>query len=228
MIEGSNFCSYCGNAVRANECDDQDVKIIYAGRIHKCPNCGEVVDAFSNKCVFCNYEIRERNVSETLQKFCIELSESQNESEKASYIRNYPIPNSKEDILEFMILASSNINGESNITVFEAWSAKLEQAYQKAKMVFQEEASFERAQEIYLKHKESYKKEKAMHSVGMIRTYIKNYFAYMKNPFVAIVLILLLILLIADLVRGDFEYPDFLRYALLFFIIYQIRKKFCK
>ena len=89
------------------------------------------------KCVFCNYEIRERNVSETLQKFCIELSESQNESEKASYIRNYPIPNSKEDILEFMILASSNINGESNITVFEAWSAKLEQAYQKAKMVFQ-------------------------------------------------------------------------------------------
>ena len=41
-------------------------------------------------------------------------------------IRNFPIPNAKEDIIEFMILASSNILGEDERDIYVAWIVKFE------------------------------------------------------------------------------------------------------
>lgn len=40
----------------------------------------------------------------------LERFESQKNQEKASLIINFAVPNSKEDIMEFMILAASNID----------------------------------------------------------------------------------------------------------------------
>jgi hypothetical protein len=70
---------------------------------------------------------------------------------KVALIEGYPIPNSKEDILEFIVLASSRFKGKIQLGIFAiglsgpiqadlkmdaAWKTKCEQAYTKAKMSF--------------------------------------------------------------------------------------------
>ena len=66
--------------------------------------------------------------------------EEQKEKDKANIIKNFPIPNAKEDVLEFMILASSNMDKKvSKGIVYDAWKSKFEQAYQKAKLLFKDE-----------------------------------------------------------------------------------------
>ena len=62
--------------------------------------------------------------------------EEQKQQEKASLIINYSVPNTREDILEFMLLACSNIDVKHGIgdTVSKAWISKLEQVYQKAEL----------------------------------------------------------------------------------------------
>jgi hypothetical protein len=65
---------------------------------------------------------------------------------KLSLIEGYPIPNSKEDIMEFVIMAASRIKdagslfkrndlSEKDINFNKAWKTKCEQAYAKAKIV---------------------------------------------------------------------------------------------
>ena len=34
-------------------------KTVYEGQLHKCPNCGELLDAFRSHCSSCGYEIRD-------------------------------------------------------------------------------------------------------------------------------------------------------------------------
>ena len=74
-------------------------------------------------------------------------------SEKASMIRNYPIPNTKEDLLEFFILAGSNIStnifDSQNTEVSSAWKSKFEQAYEKAKILFDGTEEFNKINELY-------------------------------------------------------------------------------
>ncbi|MFP1699560.1 zinc-ribbon domain-containing protein [Gardnerella piotii] len=81
--------------------------------------------------------------------------EKQKEEEKASLIINFTVPNSKEDIMEFMILAASNINVKKGIddVITKAWIAKLDQIYQKAQFVLSSHPDFERIQAIYTKKK---------------------------------------------------------------------------
>lgn len=81
--------------------------------------------------------------------------ERQKEEEKASLIINFTVPNSKEDIMEFMILAASNINVKKGIddVITKAWIAKLDQIYQKAQFVLSSQPDFERIQAIYTKKK---------------------------------------------------------------------------
>lgn len=81
--------------------------------------------------------------------------EKQKEEEKASLIINFTVPNSKEDIMEFMILAASNINVKKGIddVITKAWIAKLDQIYQKAQFVLSSQPGFEQMQAIYTKKK---------------------------------------------------------------------------
>ena len=69
--------------------------------------------------------------------------------EKAYLIKNYPIPNTKEDIFEFMMAASSNVLREEEKEIYEAWLIKLEQTYQKAKILFSGDSDFKKIQQIY-------------------------------------------------------------------------------
>lgn len=70
----------------------------------------------------------------------MKLEQVKSPEQKDDLIRNFYIPNTKEDICEFFILAVSNIKAEDDCA--DAWLAKLEQAYQKARLAFGNDSSF--------------------------------------------------------------------------------------
>ena len=147
--DGAKFCASCGVAV-SNEKIHTQRKTVFEGNIHKCPNCGEVLNSFTSNCPSCGYEIRGASNSAAVQEFAVKLASAESRQEKIAIIRNFPIPNTKEDILEFMILASTNIGDNLEKDISAAWQSKTEQAYQKAQIIFQDEKEFSRIQNIYL------------------------------------------------------------------------------
>ena len=146
--DGAKFCSSCGAAV-SNEKIHTQRKTVFEGNIHKCPNCGEVLNSFTSNCPSCGYEIRGASNSAAVQEFAVKLALAGSRQEKIAIIRNFPIPNTKEDIFEFMILASTNIGDNLEKDISAAWQSKTEQAYQKAQIFFQDEKEFSRIQNIY-------------------------------------------------------------------------------
>ncbi|MBU3841240.1 MAG: zinc ribbon domain-containing protein [Candidatus Ruminococcus intestinipullorum] len=88
--------------------------------------------------------------------------EKQKVTEKASLIINFSIPNTKEDILEFILLASSNINVKFGICdeVSQAWIAKLDQVYKKAYILMGDDPKFIQIKEIYERKKKEIYLEK--------------------------------------------------------------------
>ena len=70
----------------------------------------------------------ENEVEEAQERF-----DEHKRQQKANLIINFSVPNTREDILEFMILASSNIDVKKGIDdeVTKAWLSKLDQVYEK-------------------------------------------------------------------------------------------------
>lgn len=147
IADGAKFCPNCGGTV--NNRTGNKRKTVYDGNIHKCPNCGERLSAFVSVCPTCGYEIRGKSAADSVQTFYRDLNRAQTTEQKDCMIRNFPVPNTKEDIIEFMILASSNILGEDERDIYEAWLAKFEQTYQKALILFSGDPDFSRIQQIY-------------------------------------------------------------------------------
>lgn len=170
-------------------------KQVFEGEIKKCPNCGEVLESFQTKCNACGYELRDIKSSKAVTEFSKKLEDIDNELEKensksfmsliggnyfngimkrvdkakkrANLISSFIIPNSKEEIFEFIILSSTNIqkkyfkklgvfgSGEditefnANKAVMEAWVSKMKQAYEKAKLSFGRDKDFDRIEQIF-------------------------------------------------------------------------------
>lgn len=165
--DGAKFCANCGTPADVNEqTNNTKRKTMYEGEVHKCPQCGEVIDAFVTVCPACGYELRGSSATSAIKEFAAKLDNVATEYQKANIIRSFPIPNTKEDIFEFMILASSNIDEHPNKEVFNAWIAKFEQCYQKAKLSFKQESDFIKIQAIYEK---TYKTIKKLRRKGPIR-----------------------------------------------------------
>ena len=195
LPEDAKFCSNCGAATGEVKSETAQRKIVYDGEVHKCPNGGEIVDSFVLNCPSCGHEFRSSASTSLVQELAskLEAMEQQQEprkrrtikdellrtnnlsktdEQKISLIRSFVIPNTKEDILEFIILASSNINvelyGESNLTpenevlkaVSDAWIAKFEQAYRKAQFSFSETPTFTQIKEVYINKTNEINKQK--------------------------------------------------------------------
>ena len=200
LINSAKFCPECGTPVSSSY---SQRKSVYDGEIHKCPNCGEVLESFTTKCTACGYELRGVKNSNAVREFAMKLEQIERnriidnrvvsglkekmsklssvnptDEQKISFIRSFAIPNTKEDIYEFMILASSNIDLKlygmaydssqfqgimtaSQRAVSDAWLSKFEQAYQKANLMFGSSQEFLNVQIMYQqKMKEISKKKK--------------------------------------------------------------------
>ncbi len=202
---GAKFCYNCGAAVYVAKAENENKdrskrRTVYDGELHKCPNCGEIINSFEAKCSACGWEIRSTQSSDAVRKLAEKLEriearqmphieekksvlkmligkdfkekdevaearddfEEQKDEEKASLINNFPVPNTKEDILEFMLLASSNINVKDGIddVVSKAWIAKLEQVYQRAELTMGKSPDFATIKNIYDQKKAELKSRK--------------------------------------------------------------------
>lgn len=156
----------------------------WEGTVSKCPRCGESINAFAVRCPSCGYEFRNSTATASLRELSLRLQEITARSNKAtkqtllerlrrdptdtddqaaSLIRAFPIPNTKEDLLEFIIASASNINADAfnewkkgelsstEVAMSNAWLSKLEQAYEKASIALADDPSFSRIQEVYNK-----------------------------------------------------------------------------
>lgn len=186
LPEGVKYCPHCG-APSANGTGQREVK--YEGKIHKCPNCGETLGAFVAVCPSCGYELRGVSASSAVSAFARKIEELEHPSgmqrgnlrainkmgararskQIISLIRNFVIPNTKEELLEFLILASSNINMERYDTsrmvsgmekeISDAWESMFEQAYKKAQISFGNTTDFSLFSSVYNEKKEKIEKQ---------------------------------------------------------------------
>lgn len=176
------YCPICGTKVEKPTTVDQGQRRqVYAGEIRKCPNCGEPLSAFEIKCHSCGYELQNVKGSKAVAELAeaiakleatrppqtkkhfwssSNMSVSPTDRSIANIIQSFAIPNTREDILEFMILASANIDTDvldsdnssdkaSQKLIANAWIAKFEQSYQKAKIAFGDGPEFNDIQVIY-------------------------------------------------------------------------------
>ena len=59
LVDDAKFCAGCGIAVDVHQSEnDEQRKTVYDGDLHKCPKCGEHLNAFVTICPVCNYELR--------------------------------------------------------------------------------------------------------------------------------------------------------------------------
>ena len=146
--EGTKFCPNCGTLVTSHH-NDTSHKVVEEGTVHKCPHCGDVISSFTSVCPSCGYEIRKSNHSSCVNDLANKLEKTESLDERIELIKNFYIPNTKEDIYEFIILAAANIENEGADVL--AWQVKLDQAYQKAEFVFGNTPEFGFATKLYNK-----------------------------------------------------------------------------
>ena len=160
LVKNAKFCSECGSNIE--ESKQIERKISYDGEILKCPQCGEVLKSFESTCPACSHELRNLKSSSAVQELSQKLDHIECERKrptfgmallnklgnkidstderKISLITNFPVPNTKEDIREFLIMASANKKAFNNtpkeMALAKAWKNKYKQVKKKASLVF--------------------------------------------------------------------------------------------
>lgn len=227
LAEGSKFCHVCGAdiATENHSTSSATRNTVYEGELHKCPNCGEVLNAFVTVCPTCGHELRGTKAAQSIHDFASKLEAAQTDEQRVSLIRSYPIPNSKEDIFEFLILASTNIVGEQQKNIFEAWSVKFEQSYQKAKLSFGNDLDFEKTQKLYSQTLKKINAQRAIHNAKLTGNFVTKVAAAMPNPVFGITVLLLLIFEIIRVFNGNFAGFDIIFCVIILRAVYKISEK---
>lgn len=211
LQDGSKFCSSCGSQVVDNSKYNSDSKrkILFDGKIHKCPNCGSNLNAFEHKCKDCGYELRGSNVTNVVKEFADKLERTSSVEKKNELISNFYIPNTKEDIYEFFILAISNLT--TDVKCGEAWKSKLEQTYHKAKLSFGNTPEFIYIDKLYSKTMRQYKNKS-------FNRFMKNGWKYILGALLAALgLILMIYGGFKGSESGDSDSPFYMLSMLAFF-----------
>lgn len=182
VVEGAKFCQKCGTPVSSAKSNNQERQQEYAGKVYKCPNCGEILKSFEANCPSCGLELRGTKATNAVREFALKLEAieakreyekpkglfsqtsiytqiSKTDEQKINLIKNFSVPNTKEDILEFMILATSNVDADMYGSIDtptagakalnEAWNSKIKQVYAKAQNTYGTDSDFERIQKLY-------------------------------------------------------------------------------
>ena len=127
------------------------------GEVRKCPACGAIVEAFTAFCPSCGHQFSNVAANSSIQRLFDMLNQVESESNgsvwaelglggdkdlrrRKAIIQNFPIPTTKEDILEFLSLAvplarkvsiwSDDVQARE---MYPTWRAKCEQIIMKAK-----------------------------------------------------------------------------------------------
>lgn len=181
LPDGAKFCLDCGTKIGAAAAHQEGQrKTVYDGELHKCPNCSSLLHAFATQCDMCGYELRGSKASSVVRDFADEIKRLEQEGGKgsssriATHISTFPIPNTREELMEFLILSSTNISedrykedtSKAKKAISDAWTAKFEQAYQKALLVFAGAPELSQIKEIYSLKVKQIKKNKVHGILG--------------------------------------------------------------
>jgi hypothetical protein len=132
------------------------------GDVKKCPACGAILKSFITKCPDCGHEISNVEANHSIERLFAALEKVSSEetstgaflsrmglgdsitSRKVNIINNFPIPNTKEDILEFLSLATpqtkcSFFAEQRDKEMAKAWKKKCEQIIMKAKFALKDD-----------------------------------------------------------------------------------------
>ena len=150
------------------------------GDVKKCPACGAIIQSFHTKCSDCGHEFSNVGANVSIGKLFDMLNACENErndegmsvgkalgsmfanaygvgggdkilEKKKSIISGFPIPNTKDDILEFLSTAVPNAKQKGNIFTKQqpenkshndlapTWKSKCEQIIMKAKFSMKED-----------------------------------------------------------------------------------------
>ena len=141
------------------------------GNIATCPNCGAQIPGGLAKCPECGYEFRNVEGNRSAKQFCKELedlqsrigklSEEQQQTQIQNFFALYPVPNTTEDLLEFLSLVQGPAKRHNMNDNNKSDSAFMENSYwnlyskciSKAKITFSSDARF-------IPYIESYEKAK--------------------------------------------------------------------
>lgn len=143
------------------------------GEVFNCPNCNAVVPSGTARCEECGFEFRNIEAVNSVQKFsdainAIEnrflnskdddVKEENRRNAIVSAISNFPVPNSKEDLLEFIIFTESKFkhlsaNSDTNHAIRKAYKAKYCECVDKANIYFNTDPQFQHIFSQYPKNK---------------------------------------------------------------------------
>ncbi len=195
LNDGAKFCHGCGvkigqvNISLSPDSTNEKRRQEYVGKIYKCPNCGSVITQTTAICPDCGMRLSGTAVLSSVKDFnqqlmAIEASRKKSklldiytqsanpaDTQKLSLIRSYPIPNTVDDVREFIFLAianidmklsknsavskmtsmlnSSNVNLSMKKEISDAWVAKLQQVYLKAEATFPNDPAFKQIRQAY-------------------------------------------------------------------------------
>ena len=192
IADNTQFCPECGSSNALGTTNSAQRQQEYAGKILKCPNCGETLKPFNANCPACGYELRSAKSTDSVRELTLRLEQieatrvvekprsiykaansetivSKTDEQKATLISMFPIPNTKEDLFEFIILAKSNVDcdsykdetRDSARVISDAWKAKFEQAYEKAEVSFGNDPEFQHIQTFHQELTTNIKKAKS-------------------------------------------------------------------
>jgi predicted RNA-binding Zn-ribbon protein involved in translation (DUF1610 family) len=196
----ARFCQKCGTPVEEQGQERESVDEssfyprergqVYAGVILRCPSCGASISQSVAVCPDCGHHITAQQAVSSVTSFTRQLLEIElqrkeatrdqqmglvanpADTQKLALILGFPIPNTIDDIQEFMFLAMANIDvslsrntvgnnakrrmkGMLNVnftmprTISDAWVSKMKQAYQKALLLFPDDKAFESIRQLY-------------------------------------------------------------------------------
>jgi hypothetical protein len=148
------------------------------GDVKKCPACGSIAQSFQTKCSDCGHEFSNIGANVSIGKLFEMLNACENDRKEASnsitgafgslmaqglgqgdkvtekkksIISGFPIPNTKDDILEFLSIAIPNAKQKGNMftkqqpenkshnDLVPTWKSKCEQIIMKAKFSMKED-----------------------------------------------------------------------------------------
>ena len=153
------------------------------GELKKCPACGASIKSFNSKCSDCSHEFRNITAVSSIQTLHKELQNGDEEernkprswvekldgemavakavaNRQKSIISSFPVPNAKEDLLEFLSIASSEASKKLGFFIAaahpesilkNAWLAKSEQVIIKSRMTFKDDKQTLEKIEIFAK-----------------------------------------------------------------------------
>ena len=132
------------------------------GILQKCPNCGAALQQAVMVCGECGYEFRGVGVNSSVEKLSNMISNAvamqEDDDTIKKIILNFPIPSTKEDLLEFIFFTKSKSRvslSESETTLPDAYRQKYYECVDKAKFYYSDDPQFSR---IFSEH-EAFKRQ---------------------------------------------------------------------